>query len=263
MKKYACSPALFLGSLFVATAFLNAQQTVSNIPQIVDGGPWQTTLVVTNTGTTPAAAGLSFFQETGNQQTGNGTTVPWNLLVEERNTVNTQAFNLAVGGTLFLHTFGTAIVPTVGWGQLTETAGDPGAVTAYAIFTQRIAGQAQSGTAPGVAATSRILVPFDNTNGNVTTLAVANTTLNNENISAGLHTGVSTTQPVGFSLTPQGHTSFDLPTMFPGSAGQSGLMEFYTNGSIAIVALRFNSGALTTAPVYNVTGLPILAPVVP
>jgi len=264
MKKQAVQRYLLLAASLFASSLIQAQTTVSNIPQIVDGGPWQTTIAVTNTGSTPAAASLSFWQETGNQQTGIGTTVPWNLIFAERNTVQTQALNLPAGTTLFLHTLGTAITATVGWGELTETAGDTGAVVAYAIFTQRVPGRSdQEGTASAVAGVNRILVPFDNTNGNVTTLAVANPTLANENISVGIHTSVSTTQPTGFSLTPQGHTSFDFPTMFPGTAGQTGLAEFYTTGSISIIALRFNTGAFTTAPVYNVTGAPLIASIVP
>ena len=263
MKKQTAKVYLAPAAFLFACSLVQAQ-TTSNITQIVDGGPWQTTIVVTNTGSTPASAGLNFFQETGNQQTGIGTTIPWNLQFQEMNTIQTQAMNLPVGSTIFLHTLGTAIVPTTGWGQLTQTSGDPNSVVAYAIFTQRVLGRPdQSGTASASAGANRILVPFDNTNGTVTSIAIANPTLNNENINVGIHTGVSTTQPAALSLTPDGHLSSDLPTLFPGTTGQSGLVEFYTTGSITIIGLRFNSGGFTTAPVYSVTGAPILAAPMP
>jgi hypothetical protein len=259
---HAAKLYFLLPALFTVSSLAQAQNSTLNIPQIVDGGPWQTTLVVTNTGTTPASAGLAFFQETGNQQTGNGTTIPWSLIVAERNTVQLQAFNLPVGTTLILHTLGTAITTTIGWGQLTQTAGDPGAVAVYAIFTQRV-GQAQSGTAPGVAAATRVLIPFDNTNGSVTAVAVVNPSINNENITVGVRTPVASSQPTGFSLSPQGHMSFNLQDLFPGTTQQTGIAEFLTSSGISVVALRFNGGAFTTSPVYPVTGAAILAPPVP
>ncbi len=58
---------------------------------------------------------------------------------------------------------------------------------------------------------------------------------------------------------PRSH-SFDSSTQFPATAGQSGLAEFYgPSGTFSILALKFNSGAFTTAPVYAVSGAPIIA----
>jgi hypothetical protein len=233
------------------------------IPQIVDGGAWVTTLVITNTGVGQAAASLSFYQEIGG-----GITGPWNLTFVEP--VQPQNFLLPAGSTLYLHTPGTASTTSVGWGQLTET--DPQfSVVAYAIFTQRIPGRTdQDGTASAAVVGSRIMVPYDNTATRsasfATSIAIANPTPSAETISvatrnSSVNGAATPNQQLSIMLPPQGHIYFDFPTQFGQSvAGQSGLAEFYVSGgSISILALRFHSsGAFTTAPVYTAQGPPII-----
>jgi len=229
-----------------------AHSQTSIIPQIVDGGAWLTTIAVTNTGSSQEIVSLTFFQETGG-----GNTSSWNLAFQEG---SAAGLVLQPASTIFLHTFGTAATTTIGWGQLQELDA-AGAVAAYAIFTQRVPGRSdQDGTAPAAAAVSRILVPFDNVNGAVTSMAVANATASSETINVGIRIGSSTSQPSALMLPANGHASFTFPTQFTATAGQSGLAEFYApSGSFSILALKFNSGAFTTAPVYSVTGPPIIA----
>ena len=244
----------FLPVIFLF-AFSVAQAQTSLIPQIVDGGPWLTTIALTNTSANPVAVGLTFFQENGGSTP--GATLPWNLAFVEM--ASAQSLVLQPGTTLFLHTLGTALAPSIGWGQLSELDGAK-AVVAYAIFTQSVVGRSdQDGTAPAAPPVSRILVPFNNTNGAVTSLAIANPTSSNISISVGIRTPFATTQVASLSLPPQGHMSFDLPTQFTGTAHQTGLVEFYSaSGTFSILALEFNSGAFTTAPVYSVTGPPLI-----
>jgi hypothetical protein len=54
------------------------------------------------------------------------------------------------------------------------------------------------------------------------------------------------------ALSPQGHTSFVLPTTYPATAQIRGTMEFDTppNGQISVLGLRFNpAGAFSSIPV--------------
>jgi hypothetical protein len=241
----------FLGVLFLSAVSVAPAQT-SNIPQIVDGGPWLTTIAVTNTGSSQEIVSLSFFQETGG-----GNTATWNLAFEEG---SAQGLLLPPASTMFLHTFGTAANTTIGWGQLNEFDAT-GVVQAYAIFTQRVPNRSdQDGTAPAASSVSRILVPFDNTNGAVTSMAIANTTTTSETINVGVRISSGISQPAAITLPANGHASFAFPTQFTATANQSGLAEFYApSGSFSILALKFNSGAFTTAPVYSPSGPPIIA----
>jgi len=248
------SRCFFAAAFSFAFSCAQAQSTLI-IPQIVDGGAWLTTIALTNTSASQTVASLSFFQETGG-----GNTSSWPLNFVEMTSAQTQNLVLAGVSSLFLHTLGTAATTTIGWAQLSETdASAP--VVAYAIFTQRVPGRSdQDGTAPAAAAVSRILVPFDNTSGAVTSMAIANTTSSSETINVGIRTASATTQPMAITLPADGHTSFGFPTQFAATAGLSGLAEFYApSGSFSILALKFNSGAFTTAPVYSATGPPIIA----
>jgi len=243
-----CLCLVFLAACFARV--VAAQALI--IPQIADGGAWQTTLVLTNTSASPASVTLSFFQET----TG-GATQRWNPPFLEVS--STQNLSLPGAGTLFLHTAGTASATSVGWGQVQAAAGT---VVAYAIFTQRVSGLPdQDCTAPAATAATRILMPFDNTNGFVTSMAIANPSSSTESVSVGIKTaGGTISQPSPITLPAQGHTAFTLPQQFPATAGQSGLMEFYSaTGSISVIALRFNpTGSFTAAPVYAESGTPII-----
>ena len=145
---------IYVGVVLLFTMSLEAQTQI--IPQIADGGGWKTTLVLANTMTNTIAVSLSFYEDTSG-----GATENWNPPLQED--VSHQNLSLPGGGTLFLHTKGTAAATSQGWGQLEAAAG----VVCYAIFTlHQGAGQPDlEGTAPAVAPASRVLIPFDNTTG--------------------------------------------------------------------------------------------------
>jgi len=155
--------ALSLLGLSRAEAQVSAPPAlVSIIPQIVDGGVWATTIVLTNTSPNPTNVSLSFYQGSGS-----GNTQRWDLAFVEVAYTQTGSVSLPAGSSLFLHTPGTAANATVGWGQVAEPygSGTP-VVVAYAVFIQEIPGQSdQAGSAQATVASARFLVPFDNTNG--------------------------------------------------------------------------------------------------
>src|SRR5206468_6258898 len=109
---------------------------------------------------------------------------------------------------------------------------------------------------------SRILVPFDNASGFIAAIAVANPNGSSELASVNIRTsdGATSTGTLP-SLPGEGQTTFLMPTQFTGTAGKSGLAEFYVAaGSISMIALRANpSGAFTAAPVYFESGAPIIS----
>jgi len=89
---------LYQGNIVQVTYFSAA----TIVSQIADGGAWGTGLVATNTTTTGPAA----FSMDGYQDVGSGATQPWQPPFVEVN--STQNLSLPPGGTLFLHTAGTA-----------------------------------------------------------------------------------------------------------------------------------------------------------
>jgi len=245
--KHIGAAALFL-FLCYGTAWAQAQI----VAQVVDGEVWQTTMVLTNGTAAAAHASLSFFQDTTNSGT-----QPWNLTFLE--VASTSSVPLAAGETLLLHTPGIAPSLTQGWALVTA---DPGVVV-YAIFTKRPQGlAAQVGTSPAIASATRILVPFDNTSGNVAAMAIVNPGATPETVNVNIRTTAGTvTQATLPTIPGLGHAAFTFPQQLQASVGTSGLAEFYaTSGTFSILSLSFNpAGSLTTAPVYNQSGPPILA----
>jgi hypothetical protein len=222
------------------------------IPQVVDGGGWQTVFVLTNRTANPASASLSFRIDTTA-----GATQAWTPPFLEVS--STTGLALSGGSTMYLHTPGTAANLSQGWAVVNADAG----IVVYAIFTFRSPGrQDQDGTAIAAASSTRILVPFDNSSGLVTSVGVVNPTGTSQSISVNFRTANGTVSLGSLpSIPPNGHMAFTLPQQFPAIAGQSGLTEFYsTSGSFSILALRFNpTVAFTAAPVYFETGSPIIS----
>jgi hypothetical protein len=239
-----------------------AQNQNLYIPQIADGGSWQTTLVITNTSSVAASiSSISFYQEISP-----GVGQPnWNLSFEE----GALPTSVPAGTTILLHTLGTAAATATGWGAITAGPG----IQAYAIFEQRIPGrQNQDGTGLAIPAASRFLVPFDQTVGSIVGLAIANVSSSSETINIAVRTtNGSVTQA---SVPVAGYAHFNFPLNSPLSAaapsqlgpiistasGQSGLIEIYTSSaSLAVLTLRFNiTAAFTAAPVYPEAGPPII-----
>jgi hypothetical protein len=244
-------PAAFL----LATSLVRAQTLI--VTQVADGGPatgsWQTTIPVTNTSGSPATFSVTLFQETG---AGGGATAPWDLQFVGVSSL--QNISLKGGETMLLQSPGTNSTLVVGFAEIQGS----GPIQAYGIFTQRIPGRTnQQGTAEGQPAATRVLVPYNNTNGQVTTMAIANPTDASESIAVGLlPSGGTATQPANITLAANGHASFAFTTQFPSTDNGSGVAEFYiSSGAISVLALNFNGGAFSTSPVYAELGPPFIA----
>lgn len=221
------------------------------IAQVADGGSWSTTIVLTNTSRSTLPVSLTFRRSIPG---GAGATVSWNPPVRED---HPSSINIPGGSTIFLQTAGTAQEVSQGYAELTADE----SIEAYAIFTARAAGRMQDGTATAVMPSGRLLVPFDNTTGLVTAMAIVNPGESAASISVNLRTATGTiSRSAAIELPAQGHVAVVMPTLFPEIAGQSGLAEFYApSGTIAFLALRFSdSGAFASAPAYFESGAPIL-----
>jgi hypothetical protein len=206
-------PVLSLALSFLVLGLVPALADTQIIPQVADGAGWSTTIVLANKTSSTQSATLSF-----NQDTSGSATTPWTPPFVE--SVSLSSISLAAGSTLFLHTPGTSANLTQGWGQLDAAAG----VTGYAIFTQRVSGRpAQDATALAASAASRILVPFDNSSGYISAVALANPTGSAETVQANVRTSDGTFSVTLATLPAKGQTTFLVKDVFTGTAGKSGL----------------------------------------
>src|SRR5262249_17293289 len=146
-----------------------------------------------------------------------------------------------------IETPGTKPSLSVGWALL-ETSNK---ISGVAIFRQIVAGrpdfEASMPIVTYVNATDYYL-PFDHTN-SATGLALVNplsfTTINVIVIFRAEQG--SQFHLASFTLAPMSHTSFDLATRYPQSAGKRGTVEFLTSGlAMSILGLRFGGAAFTS-----------------
>jgi hypothetical protein len=240
-----------LASLLVWMPLFGQSAQILTLPHVLDGGGWQSTIVLTNSSASAASVSLIFHQDTSN-----GGSLPWNPPLLEVS--STTGMVMPPGSVIYLHTSGTAAGLTEGWAEMDADAG----VMGYVVFTNRIAGhQDDEGTAPAVAATNRILVPYDDSNGFVTAIAIVNPTSADQNISVGFRTvdGLVAVSNLP-TVKAMAHTAFVLSQTFPVIAGHRGLAEFYSaTGNISMIGFRFNpTQSFTAAPVFFQTGPPLI-----
>jgi hypothetical protein len=225
--------------------------TAGAFAHLASGGAWKTSLTLVNMTASPSPIRLRFWADDGNElilplnspQAGgppssNGSYLDWTI---------------PALGSLVVETEAPAQGPILqGWAEL-QTAGD---VTGFAIFRLRLPGGSENEAVVPYENRSRgsYLLPFDETTGFVTGMALANlssTTQATVNVvlrdDAGNQIATGT-----IPLNPRGHMSSEVSSWVSGMAGRRGTLEFRNTaaGSIAVLGLRFNRFAsFATIPV--------------
>ncbi len=213
----------------------------AGIPQIVDGGGWQTTIILVNTGSIPAPFSLTFRQPDG---------TPWKLAVTGATGVTGSADVIPVGGSRIVETSGLSADLSQGWGQAVSA----GSIAGMTIIRQRLSATRDSECSVPLRLDRirRFIFPFDNSGGFSTAVALANQ-------DASVSTVVSVTlrdqdgQILGnrtLNLGPLARSAFTLKDEFPETANVQGVAEFSTaNVDLSSVALRFNpNGSFICVP---------------
>jgi hypothetical protein len=206
------------------------------IAQVAEGMNWKTLFIITNLDQVPVSYTFRFWDDNGN-------TLPLPII---NSSPGSLTGTLAVGGTTFAETPGTSPSLLQGWAEVAST----GRLGVTTIFRSIIPGRPDSeGTVTGVSSGSRVILPFDNTQGLGTSIAVANTNPT-QSLSISLVFQLDTGAQISGSLflTAHAHTAFSLATMFPAVAGARGSILFSASSpDITVVGLRFNpAGSFTS-----------------
>jgi len=240
----------------------NALTTIPPMAQVPTGGGiiahlasggdgWQTTFVLVNTGSTPASATLSFF----NDQSGLPLTLPlaFPQSGDGGTTMSVSSYTtpqIAVGATLIIVTSGAPQLLT-GSAQIAST----GNVGGFVIFRHND----QEAVVPLESRNAQAyIIPFDNTNGKATGIALSVVSSQQLNVPVTLRNDAGTALfNDTITLAANGHYAFTLGTdRYPFALGIRGTIEFLTPQGVSIGALgiRIFAGATTTY-----TTLPALA----
>ena len=223
-----------------------------SIAHLASGGDgWQTTFVLVNTGNTPTSATLNFFTD----QSGLPLTLP--LAFPQSGDVGTTLSvssyttpQLAAGATLIIVTSGAPQLLT-GSAQIVSD----GNVSGFVIFRHN----GQEAVVPLESrAAEAYIIPFDNTNGTATGIAV--NAVSSQQVSVPVtvrdDTGTQLASDT-VTLAPNGHYAFTLGTdRYPAALTIRGTIEFLTpqDTSIGALGIRMPAG-----PAHTYTSLPALA----
>ena len=231
-------------SLPVSVGTTQSFTSAQRIPQIVDGGGWTTRFIITNTDQVPATYTFQFWSQ-------NGSTLALPIL---NGTTGVLTGTVAPGASVFAQTPGTSATLQEGW-ELKLPAVAEFRVTAFyqlnitwgvlGIRLERVAAT-QSG--------NNIVMPFDNTQGNVTAIAIANTNPTQAvQVTMLFETDAGVQSSVPLTLPAHSQQAFVVTTMNPAVAGTRGSIKFTApTADITVEGLEFTpSGQFTSLETYQ------------
>jgi trimeric autotransporter adhesin len=150
---------------------------------------------------------------------------------------------ISAGGSVTIRTAGTGSF--IGWAELTA----PPSVGGSVIYSQKTQlPTIQEGTATILSTgTQHFFLPFDNTNGAVTAMALTNSGASAANLTVTVRYSDGTVETPSFApVASRSHQSFATPSQFPNSSNRTGVVEFVSSVPVYSVAFRFNpTGAFT------------------
>ncbi len=219
---------------FTALDAIPASATATTVTRTLahaaDGDAFKTTVLLTNAGSAPAPYTLRFNDDQGN--------IPAARFELEAGSLTGT---IPAGGSVTIRTAGLGDQTVNGWAELTAPASMGGSV----IYSQKTAlPSTQEGTATIVASgSSHFFMPFDNTAGAITGVAITNSGANPAIIGVTFrYDDGGPNETVSYpQLAARNHQAFVLASQFPNTLGRSGVAEFTVSSPVAVVEFRFNS----------------------
>ena len=226
---------------------------IGSMPHLAAEGGWNTTFTIINKGTTSAQTQLSLYANSGNP-------LPLPLTFPQTFPPPPVAFNPQPVATTTLATNASWIVQASGPANVPFVEGSAelnafGNLDGFAIF--HFDPSQQEAVVPmEIRNAASYLLPFDNTNGVLTGVALENVSNAPANIPVIVRDDAGSSYiATTIALPAFGHTSFVLSTQYPSTGNNRGTVEFDTPGfggsnpqQISVLGIRYTGGTLTTIP---------------
>lgn len=216
------------------------------IPRIADGAGFSTSITIANLDTSQAVVSLRF-----RRVLPDSTTVTWTPGMEGNQP--TENVVIPVGGSVTWRTRGLGNQVDAGWVRIVTAQ----RINGFAIFKQTVPGRAdQEAAVPMVSGwQQRLLLPFDNTNNLVTSMAISNVSeTENGDVRAIFRdeNGAILNGSFRRVLPPQGHTAFATTEELSFLRNRRGTAEFVmAGGRMSALGLRFAASAFTSFEVQS------------
>jgi CHRD domain-containing protein/putative Ig domain-containing protein len=199
------------------------------VAQVVDGGGFVTQFAIVNLDPSQVSFQFRFWGDDGNALS----------LPLPNSAPGDLAGTLAQGATAFVRTSGNSAPLLQGWAEVAST----GRIGVLAIFRLATPGKPDSeATVMGTQSGSNIFLPFDNSQGFVTGVAVSNANPTQSVSVTMIFTSDTGAQSnAAITLPAHGHTAFVMPAAYSATAGARGSVRFLPSSpDIAVVGLRFS-----------------------
>lgn len=219
-----------------AGAFVQPGLAPRTISHIANGASFRTTIALVNTGTQPANFAIKFLSDPG---------TPLTLPLGADGTVSALSGVIQPGVTRFIQTTGDGVDLQKGWAELTA----PDTVDGNSIFgSQSAAGESEAAVPLSPAGGAQLYLPFDNSPGYVTGVALADPEPLAANVSATFidDSGQPIPDTHTISVPSRGHYSDVLASPFPLTQGKRGVAHFSSNANIFGLGIRANGRAFTS-----------------
>ncbi len=211
------------------------------IPQIVDGAGWTTRISIINTDVVPVTYTFHFWAD-------NGSAMPFPIVNQAPGVLSGT---LAPGASFFAQSAGTSSTLMQGWAEI-ATSGQIGLTS---IFQFSIGSPRDSqGSSIASFSGSSFLMPFDNTQGNVTAVAIANTNATQPlTVTMNYVTDSGSQSSASIVLQPHAHQAFVVTANNPAVVGSRGAIQFTAaTPDIAVMGLEFTAaGAFTSLGAFQ------------
>jgi len=227
------------------------------ISQVAAGTGWDTTIYVVNTSATAInSAIVAFRNDIGSPLSLAVTTLQQGF--SQSITASSLTFIMNPATTVTIHTSASASAGLQqGWADIAATPG----VGSYAIFRQTLPnGVVAEGTSAQQGNFQpSLIVPFDNSSNNTTTVGIVSLSSSPATITAtiwdenGAFLGAPQSIP---TLNPLGHTAFAIPTLFPATVGKRGFVRFDNSTTDGLSGIGFSFGSLLGGSFTSVPTLP-------
>jgi photosystem II stability/assembly factor-like uncharacterized protein len=220
------------------------------LSQIAAGGGWTTEVSLSNSSSSAVIVSIQLHAE-------DGTALSLPESITQQGAPQTAT---AASITVVINPNATVVVSmedqgastSVGWADVLSSSGS---LSGFAIFRYTSSpGTVSEGTAPLVTQfPTKVLVPYDNTGGFSTGMALVNLSTVPVSVTATLWNATgSSLGTQSIALVASGHASFFFPDKFSATTGNQGFVTLQSNGSsgLTAVGLRFSPfGTFTSVPV--------------
>jgi uncharacterized protein (TIGR03118 family) len=219
---------------------------VGSFAQVAAGAGWKSIMTLINLSAGTVNAQVNFYADNGNPLT-----LPL-VFPEFGSTAAGASVNVTLtpNDSIVIESDGLAAM-SVGWADVQAT----GALSGYLTFA--LSGPGGSDSEGTVSLDTRLLpsllLPYDNTTGFQTGVALANQSASAQTVTVTLidqNGGQLTTSQI--NLPAFGHSSFFLSSQFTQSANKLGIIQFQSSGGLTGVGLRFSpTGSFTSIPIIK------------